>query len=90
MLQHAGNKQSEMRLASITPSTLHPACQLHAMTYSCAPRPASRGGRAIAFIITGLHKAFGITGHAHSADSRYRMDFAQIAARCCQAPNELL
>ena len=69
MLQHACNKQSEVRFASITPSTLNRTCQLHAMTYSCAPRPASRGGRAIAFIIVGLHKEFGITGHAHSADS---------------------
>ena len=39
------------RLASVTPPTLNPTCQLHAMTYSCAPRRARRGGRAIAFII---------------------------------------
>ena len=42
--RHATNT-SEVRLASVTPSTLNPTCQLHAMTYSCAPRPASRGGR---------------------------------------------
>ena len=42
---------SEVRLASVTPSTLNPTCQLHAISCSCAPRPASRGGRAIALII---------------------------------------
>ena len=51
MLQHACNKQSEVRLASVTPSTLNPTCQLPAMTYYCAPCPASRGGRAIALIL---------------------------------------
>ena len=42
---------SEAGLPSVTPSTLNPTCQLHATTYSCAPRPASRGGGAIAFIV---------------------------------------
>ena len=48
--RHATNT-SEVRLASVTPSTLDPTCQLQTMPYLCAPRPASRGGRAIAFII---------------------------------------
>ena len=48
--RHATNT-SEVRLASVTLLTLNPTCKLHAMTYSCAPRPTSRGGRAIAFII---------------------------------------
>ena len=30
---------------------LHATCPLHAMTFSCAPRPASRCARAIALII---------------------------------------
>ena len=42
--RHAANT-SEVRLASFTPSTLNPMCQLHSMTYSCAPRPASRWAR---------------------------------------------
>ena len=64
--RHATNTTG-VRLASVTPSTLNPTChsfmtafgwvnptcQQHAMTYSSAPRPAaSRGGLAIAFIIT--------------------------------------
>ena len=41
--RHATNT-SEVRLFSVTPSTLNPTCQLHAMMYLCAHRPASRGG----------------------------------------------
>ena len=47
-----GTKQTRLRY-SLDPK---PTCQLHAMTCSCAPRPASRGGRAIAFIINLLTK----------------------------------
>ena len=53
--RHATNT-SEVRLASVTPSTLSSTGQLRAMTHSCAPRPASRGGHAIAFIIILLTK----------------------------------
>ena len=41
-----------------TPSTLNPTCELHTMTYSCAPRPASQGGRAIAFTIIAIRLNF--------------------------------
>ena len=37
-------------------------CELHTTTYSCAPRPASRGGRAISFIIQASTLGFGVFG----------------------------
>ena len=50
-----------VRLACVTPSTLNPTCQLQAMIYLCAPRPA-RGGHAIAFIIRHNHPFYGYRG----------------------------
>ena len=49
-------------------------CQLHAMTYSCAPRPASRGGRALAFIITSNRQGYFLGGG---------LKFYGVSAHCC-------
>ena len=68
--RHA-TKASEVRLASAIPSTLNPTCQPRAMTYSCSPRPARRGGSAIAFIITALPILFAIATCVGAASPTY-------------------